>query len=258
MWLIIGSTAMYHWFPDSRLPKDLDLLTPAKISGNQSAVCVVDSQWHELAEEIISINQDKVFADPNILYTLKVSHAHWDIHFDKTLFDIKFLQDKGCTLNLDLYHKLIPMWETIHGKKHVNLNMKNEEFFKDAVTRQYEHDFVHECVKFNDKPMHELIRPDLSKVWCSEAMFCALSEELKAQTALEEILAVAIERKKLTKDSGKIDRFKAVKYAHKQLCTSMTKGWFARYLIINHFDLLYVRKEQWRTQLTKALARLTN
>lgn len=42
-WLIIGSTAMYHWFPDARKPKDLDLLTPAKITGNHGDICVVDA-----------------------------------------------------------------------------------------------------------------------------------------------------------------------------------------------------------------------
>ena len=256
-WMIIGSTAQYHWFPDSRQPKDLDLLTPAKIVGNEAKVCVIDSQWHELAEEIMELSEDKVFASPNILYTLKVSHAHWDIHFDKTLFDIYFLQGKECVLNLNLYHKLFAMWERIHGKKPAYVGGDVDSFFTEKVKRIYPHDLVHDCVKFNDRPMHELIRPDLTKVWCSEEMFNALTPDQQAQDALEEILVTAIERAQLTKESTKVERLRAVKYAHRQLCTSMTKGWFARYLIINHHNLLYVRKKEWQTQLSKALELLS-
>lgn len=255
-WLIIGSTAQYHWFPDSRKPTDIDLLTPAKIVGNESKVCVVDCQWHDLAERIIEMNCDPVFADPNILFTLKVSHSHWDIHFDKTLFDIKFLQDKKCNLYPALYHDLVKMWEKIHGEKKAYLDVTVDEFFSETVKREYDHDFLHECVAFNGRPMHEFIRPDLTKAWCSEEMFSVLSNEHQAQTALEEIIVTAIERSGLSMNSSKIDRIRALKKAHRLLCTSMTKGWFARYLILNHFDLLYTRKEQCLNQIAVALSKL--
>lgn len=255
-WLIIGSTAQYHWFKDSRQPKDLDLLTPAKIVGNKANVCIVDSQWHELAEEIIAASTDKVFADPNLLYTLKVSHAHWDIHFDKTLFDIHFLQGKNCRLIVPLYHSLVKMWEKIHGEKKVNMNQGLDTFWNDAVERIHDHEYLHEVVKFNNIPMHNFIRPDLTRAWCDELKFNQLDDEQQYETCLEEILVTAIERCKLTKESSKIDRLKAIKIAHKKLCTTMAKGWFARFLIINHYNLLYVRKEKWQKQLTKALNNL--
>ncbi len=255
-WLIIGSVAQYHWFKDSRQPKDIDLLTPAKISGNSALVCVVDAQWHELADEIIKNNSDPTFATPNLLYTLKVSHAHWDIHFDKTLYDIKFLQDRGCELDVPLYHKLVKVWEKVHGEKLVNMNQRADTFWTDAVVRKYNHDHLHELVKFNDTPMHNLIRPKLDNTWCSEEMFNSLSEEQKACTCLEEMLVIAIERFNLTIKSSKIDRLKAIKKAHKKLCVSMTKGWFARYLIVNHFDLLIGRKTQSLQQLASALEKL--
>ena len=255
-WLITGSVAQYHWFEDSRKPKDIDLLTPAKICGNDPLVCVIDAKWHELADEIILRNNDPVFVDPNMLFTLKVSHAHWDIFWNKTMFDITFLKEKGCHIHEDLYHKLVKMWTGIHGEKRANLNVTVEEFFSDAVNRKYDHDFIHECVAFNDRPMHELIRPDLSKAWCSEELFNALSEEQRAQTALEEMMATAIERRNLDVRSSKLVRYAALLHAHKQLCTSMTKGWFARYLIINHHDLIHKRKSQWQNQLTIALDKI--
>ena len=91
-WLIIGSVATYHWFPDARKPGDIDLLTEATISGNNSHICVVDSQWHDAAQELIDASRDKVFLDADLLFTLKVSHAEWDVKWKKTMFDIQFLQ----------------------------------------------------------------------------------------------------------------------------------------------------------------------
>lgn len=255
-WLIIGSTAAYHWFPDRKPPKDVDFLTPTKVLSQDPQACIIDTSWHDLAEEIISLNKDPVFADPDVLYTLKVSHAHWDINWTKTLYDIHDFQRRGCELNFPLYKKLTVLWADIHGPKKVNLNQSVETFWDDAVTRKYDHEFLHEIVKFNDRPMHELIRPDLSKTWCNEAMFDALDIDQQFQCAIEEILVTAIERKHLTKNNTNSDLLKSVNNAHKKLCTSMTTGWFARFLIINHHNILIERRNQWRNQLSKALDEL--
>jgi hypothetical protein len=255
-WLIIGSTAAYHWFPDRRPPKDIDILTPAKIIGCEAKVCVVDSSWHEIADEIITLNKDPVFADPDILYTLKVSHAHWDIHWDKTLFDVHDMGMRGCQLNLPLYHKLVKLWETVHGQKRVNLNQSVETFWDDAVVRVHDHEALHEAVKFHARPMHERIRPDLSNTWCSEALFLALNPDERAECVLEEMMVTAIERFHLTAASSRREVMLAMHRGHKLLCTSMTKGWFARYLIVNRYDLLTTRREGWYGHLTNTLNHL--
>lgn len=252
-WLIIGSVATKHWFEDARDPLDIDLLTPAKISGNHSKLCVVDAQWHDQAEYIMSINKDKVFADPDILFTLKVSHAHWKIKFQKTLFDINFLQSKGCFLNFELYERLVKVWEGVHGQKQVNLNQDLPEFFSDAVHRVHDHEELHQAVSVYDRPMHEKIRPDLGRAWCSEEMFNALSYTDQIICALEEIMVTAIERRKLTPASRQSELLSAMSYAHEQLCTSMTKGWFARYLILNHHYLLHVHRQKWLPHLIKSI-----
>lgn len=255
-WLIIGSTAMHHWFDDARLPKDLDILTPAKITSTNVVECAVDSSWHELAEEIISSSKDPVFADPDLLFTLKVSHAHWDVFFEKTLFDIEFLKKKGAKLNIPLYEKLVKVWEKVHGKKHVNMNQSADTFWNDAVRRDYPHDYVHECVKFHEYPLHEKIRPNMNSTWCDEGMFNSLSEDDQAKCALEELLVTAIERSHLTKESTRVEILRAASRAYRNLTTSMTKGWFSRYLILNHYNLFHERKEQWLAQIKIALNKL--
>ena len=253
-WLIIGSTAAKHWWPEYREPLDLDLLTPTACH----APGVVDAQWHEVGQFIIDRSKDRVFADPNILFTLKVSHAHWNVKWPKTMFDVHFMQLKGCELDMELYEKLLPVWSRVHGAKRVNMNQTMDEFFKDGVRRTFDHEWIHELVAFHERPLHEAIRPDLNNAWCSKEMWDALSQEDQAFAALEETMATAIERSELRFGMSDSKLREAVAKAHFQLCTSMTKGWFARYLILNRFELLFTRKNQWMPILKKALSALNS
>lgn len=255
-WIIVGSVAQYHWFPDSRVPNDIDLLTPAKVVGNDSKVCVVDCQWHDVAEELIAKSQDKVFLDPHLLFTLKLSHAEWDIKWEKTMFDIAFLKAKGCKIDFRLLGMLRDVWIQVHGKKRVNMNQQMDTFFKDAVPRKYDHEMLHELVAFHGRPLHEKLRQDLGSAWCSEEKFDLISDEEQYETALEEMMATAIERSGLTSASKASERSIAMSRAHYRLCTSMTTGWFCRFLILNRNELLFERKEKWKTKINSALKNL--
>lgn len=255
-WLIIGSTAAYHWYPDLRKPKDIDVITPGKYINASGDQPVIDTQWHELAERIISRSADPVFADPSLLYTLKVSHAYWNRKFDQTLFDIKCFQDRGAVLYQDLHDALIPIWTRAHPPKKLNMNMGAKDFFNDAVVRIYDHEELHELLAFYDRPLHEKLRPDMSLVKCSKERFEALSFDDQIKVALEEILVTAIERWRLTQNSSTSDKLKAVKLAHCKLCTTMAKGWFAQFNVVNHFEILFARRNLWMPQLNKTLSNL--
>jgi hypothetical protein len=257
-WRITGSAACYHWFPDSRVPGDIDILTPARITSQNTDVCFVDPQWNNAAAEIIRKNKDPVFVDPDSLLTIKVSHAHWNIKWQKTLFDVDFLQSKGAKFDLELYNLLVLCWEQIHGKKQVNLNQPVAEFFQDAVVRKYDHEILHQLVAFGDRPMHERIRKDLNNAFCDENLFLQLSPQEQLQTAMEEMLVTAIERNSITENSSSFDRIVAVNSALKLLIVSMTKGWFGRFLIFNHRELLSRRKTEWQKKLNSALIQLNN
>lgn len=256
-WLIIGSAAAYHWFPDFRKPKDIDILTQAEIKTSNSQLCFVDAQWHEVAEELIRCSTDPVFADPDLLFTIKVSHAHWDVKWNKTVFDIEFLRRKDARLNYRLYNMLIPVWERIHGKKHVNMAQSMDTFFKDAVKREYDHEYLHELVAFYDRPLHERLRTDHSTAWCSQELFDNMSDDDQCKTALEEMMATAIERSRLTEQSKQSEKLMAMSKAHFKLCTSMTKGWFARFLILNRHKLLSEYRTTWLPTMNKALSELS-
>lgn len=248
-WLIIGSVAMYHWFKDARQPKDIDLLSQVVTK----QLPVLDSQWHDVAQKIIDNNTDPVFADPDVLYTLKVSHAQWDINWDKTVYDIVFLKQKGCKIIKELHPDLVKVWENVHGKKSVKMNEPVEEFFKKYVVRKFNHEKVHESVAYYNKPMHERIRPDLSNVWCSSEMFFNLPLEMQYATGKEELLVTAIERFNLTSNSTKTQCLVALQKAYKLLCTSMTKGWFALFLVENYKEIFLDSKQELCGKISAAL-----
>lgn len=255
-WLMIGSVAAHHYFSDWRQPKDIDLLTPAKISGNHGDVCVVDAQWHELAEELIDLSANKVFADPWLLHTLKLSHAYWNIHWDKTMLDIHGFQRRGVPFDQPLHDRLVKMWEKVHGAKKVNLNQSKETFWKDGVKRRYDHEWVHTLVAFYDTPLHELLHVPNKPVWISKEKFFELETSLQLDAALEEILTFAIERGGLGVQSTKAQRLAAVHRAHFTLCTSATKGWFAQFLVQHAYELKITLRPRWYPQLDRALSLL--
>lgn len=251
-WLIIGSVATYHWFPDAREPKDLDILSETVVK----QLPVLDTQWHEVANKIITLNKDPVFADPDVLYTLKVSHAQWNINWEKTVFDIIFLKEKGCKLLPELHAELVTGWESVHGKKSVKMNESVEEFFKSYVKRKFNHEKVHESVAYYGNPMHEKIRPNLDNVWCSSEMFFNLPKDMQYATGKEELLVTAIERFNLTSKSTKTQCLVALQKAYKLLCTSMTKGWFALFLIENYKQIFLDSKQELYVKITSAVESL--
>lgn len=241
--LIFGSRAAKHWYPDFREPKrDTDYITGETLQSNrENEYHWVSSFWY-----VIENNKDTTYVDPNFLYTIKVSHAAWDIHWDKTMLDIMFLQKKGCQLDTTLYSMLVSEWEVIHGKKKVNLNKDNYDLFNDAVNRKYDHDELHTKLAFYDRPLHERIRFSESNALPSKALFEQLSIDDQLKCALEEIYVVATERFVISKGYP-IQHAKTK--ALKQLITSMTKGWFNLFLIVNFEYLVYYRDENMNAKI---------
>jgi hypothetical protein len=235
--LIFGSVAAKHWFPDFREPKDLDCISRYKPETKESGI---EHHWCEPMKYVLLQNKDHDFADPDFLYTIKVSHAAWDIGWDKHMKDIIFLKNKGCRLDPMLYRMLYDYWTEHHGKKKVKLDMSNKEFFTKSVNRKYDHDWLHEFLAFYNKPLHTRIRRNADSPLCSAALWDDLSAEDKIKCALEEIYVVATERYlgKYAETPERIYKIAKIK-SIKNLITSMSKGWFNLYLIENIGELYY-------------------
>lgn len=255
-WLISGSVAAKHWFSDFRDPVDIDIITPVNIKSDTPTECMVDASWNDASDLILSKNKDHVFVDPDTLFSIKVSHAGWDVKWEKTMFDIMFFKNKGCQLDDSIYKAMIPVWKKIHGEKHVNLNQPVSEFFTDHVVRKFDHEQLHELAAFNGRPMHSKIRPDQTSAWCSKEMFDALTEEEQYEAALEEMIVTAIERSGLDSPASKVEKIKAINMAYKKLVTSMTTGWFCKFLILNQVELLKTRRLKWNSKMDSILQEL--
>lgn len=240
--IIIGSVAAKHWFPDFRQPNDFDIVTPIDSS------CIktnkfVDIQSHRLFDLIVDASDNKTFADPDVLLTLKLSHVHYDtVFFSKSINDIIFYQKHGCQVIEPLYKELAVLWNEIRPSKVKLKGVRVDEFFTSTVTRKYDHEWLHELVAFNARPLHERIRPDLTSVHCDYDMYMQLSKQQQAELALEELMVIAIERGKLTNKSTFIDIIQAMTNAIRLLITSISRGWFSRYYAENYYSIMTTSK----------------
>ena len=100
--MIIGSTAIKYWYPDFRRePKDLDI-----IKGMYADDLRTTGKMEWLENPILRNHFTKpiLYITPNELYTLKMSHLFWNINWEKHMFDVQFLRDKGCKLDRELFY----------------------------------------------------------------------------------------------------------------------------------------------------------
>lgn len=229
--MLIGSRAAKQYFPDfPREPDDWDYISEDEIipSGPQR----IETKYCWAFKKIVEKYKVDV-APPDLLYTLKVSHSFWDsVHWRKTMFDITFFQDKGCKIDEEAFRWLYANWEEKFGAKKAYLNKSNEEFFQDAVKRKYVHDDIHAAIAYYEKPLYFKIKKNEDRALTNESLFWQLNEEDRLKLCREEIYVTALERFLIPTDFG-YHPTSAYFEGAKLLITSMTKGWFPRFLVEN-------------------------
>ena len=183
--IIIGSTAMKHWFPKfPREPKDLDIAVKEKRE-NKPGV-------EYLYNPILFDYQGEGYLNPDLLYTLKRSHLRWDINWDKHMFDFQWLKSQGCVINSDLLFDLEDFWKDYLPKvRRSNLSLSKEEFFTNAVNEDTnQHDFLHTVIA--DIPAYTLILKDGSEVEPDPEKWFHASDEVKRAVVVEEAFVMGI------------------------------------------------------------------
>lgn len=229
--LIIGSTAMKKWFPESwsREPKDYDTFS------NWPFTEGMDALWHPSFDSWVP--RGTTLATPDQLYTIKVSHLGWDLKnnsWNKHADDAMWLKRQGARIDETLFKSLYAVWEELHGEKRVNLTMESGDFFNDAVARKYDHDSLHESVAYGDHAMYlDVLRDDSGSVSCDMKKIKALSFEDKVKLFREEVFATALERKVIP-SNYRVSPRAAYAWALRRTVTSLTKGWSSRFLIENY------------------------
>lgn len=185
--LLIGSSAIKHHFPDfRRVPKDVDYAVSTKMESKKGL--------EYLYNPIIG-NEDGI-ASPNLIYTLKISHViGWDIKWERHMFDIQFLKQKGCKIDMNLFNKLYEFWNIHHGhNRRSDLDMSAEDFFNNALKTP--HDYFHTLL--NPSPTYLKVLKDDAEVDVCENKFNLLSFEEKCDLVREEVMVMAYERYKKT------------------------------------------------------------
>lgn len=228
--LIIGSTAAKHWFPDWREPKDLDLWS------NDTAA-EGDTFWDDRFYEIIPYGTGR-YATPDELYTIKHSHAYWELRngsWNKHMYDLLELKRRGAQLIPEWHDLLYKVWEDLHGKKVVDLTQESEEFFTDAVKRTYDHDSLHLSVAYTPgKPIYEECLKDGKSVEMDMAKVWAMPHDRIVQMFREEVYVTALERLVIPSNYNHSPGA-AYQWALRRTITSLTKGKSARFLV-EHFE----------------------
>jgi len=237
MLTLIGSRAMRSWYPDAREPggdwdyhRDSTRWVPADEPGRTDIFTderLAAWQWGEIAT-------------PDELYTLKISHAFWEINgsrdWDKHAADIVFLERKGAEFIRELYDILLPIWKERYRRNPTNLNQSAGAFFDDAVERKYDHDSVHESVAYGDRPLYESILKDGSDVAVDSSKFWVMDLDAQIKLVREEIYATALERI-LIPNNYKGSPRAAYVWALRRTVTSLFKGDWALFLVL-HLDRL--------------------
>ena len=234
--VLIGSRAIKDSFPDAREPKDWDYFGPSPAEETIIDGARIEAFYHPDLEKW---EWSSGIASPDELYTIKISHAFWELHgtWNKHMMDALFLQKKGAKFIPELYDILYPIWEEVHGKKKVNLEADPDEFFNDKIVKRiYDHDSIHESVAYYDRPLFERILRDNSEVAVDKSKWEALDHEDKLKMVREEVYATALERK-LVPTNYQGSPGAAYTWTLRKTITSLTKGWFALFVALNFKDL---------------------
>lgn len=187
--ILIGSSAIKHWFPDfHREPKDVDYVVDSK----RPAKPGVEHLFNPVLCSLF--NEGDHMLSPGQLCTLKASHLCWDINWQKHMFDLQFLLKKGCKIDRDLFWRLYEYWNEYHGKnKRSDLKMTKEDFFTNKINYDTcQHDELHKIL--NPAPVYTTILKDGKEVELSEEKYNQLTKEQKLDLVREEVMVMAYER----------------------------------------------------------------
>ncbi len=227
---LYGSKLAKKIFPDFRDPKDTDYVTNDIVEYN-NAISLVH-KGIEIHYIPCTPNREMT-ADE--LYTLKVSHAIYDIHWQKTMSDIRFFQLRGCKILPDFLKSLRDHWEIKHSQKRCDFDKEEKMFFKDNVNREIPHDDLHKI--FNPNPAYNLVvdgvKPDQYK-------FENISDVDRDMICLEEAWVIAIERY-----YNKLPYRTAYNKSQQSLVTRLHPIWIADYIIKNWSDKFWTAKTNY-------------
>jgi len=189
--VIIGSTALKHYYPDfKRVPKDLDYAVDTEIKSNDKNI---EYLYNPIIFKYLPVNYLE-YCNPFILLNLKISHLFWDINWEKHMWDVQFLLNKGEYILPVVVSDFRDFWSKYLPKIHrSDLRATKDDFFTNAVNKSVnEHDLLHE--KLVDYPTYKKILKEGCDVELDESKWNYLSFDEKCNVVYEETSVMAFER----------------------------------------------------------------
>lgn len=271
--LLIGSRAFISFYgasPLGRTPKDFDYIVTKDYFDNlvdaykiqpkfnypNIAFCILNNKPHEFeiatpgssAEDYLRYAEENKLngiADIHILYSLKKSHIHCPIHFEKNIQDYhicKQICDDRDVLE-EITKKRIKETNERLKLRTPSLMKSKDDFFNDKTIdiRVFEHDDIHNAVKHLDKPIYSYMQNDANVVLCDKNKWNEFPMQWKLWAVEEESTVIALERKilpSLFKGKKYVSAEDALKWALMRVCTTLCSGWFRQFAIDNYFNVL--------------------
>ena len=212
---LFGSHLIKKYFNDFRVPNDIDWVTNDISELKKSTK---DEEYY-----FIPFSPDREMTADE-MYTVKVSHAIYDIHWKKTMSDIRFLQIKGCKVIPDLLNQLREYWIGVHGEqKRTDFEVLPGKFFEDRLKRKFDHDDLHKMINPNPtflKMIDGGVTPNPEK-------FTLLTQDEKKELMFEEAFVISIERFLNQPDKTAYNK------AQQNLVTRLHPVWLADFVIEN-------------------------
>lgn len=229
MKIIVGSTALAYFNLNRRKLLDIDYWYTSDEASPGGDSVVVPADILELVEHTNG------YATPEAIYTIKLSHSIYDIHWQKTKLDILHLYHCGCKVLPGLYEKLKEHWKQVHGSKSfLSLNKTKDEFFTDNVSYIYDHDYLHELVAHPNEPIYKSCLKDGHDVLIDKAKFNAVPLMQRVEMLREEITVIAAERWLIDpRYRGKISWYRAYMFSLRKTVTTLTKGDYSYFIMEN-------------------------
>lgn len=231
MRLIVGSTALAFAGVPIRVAKDLDVICDV-FEGRDDEILIPS----EILQKFRHVGG---YVVPDHLLTLKLSHMGWQTHkeqykvWQKHKQDVVYLLNLGYTIDVELYHTLVAFWKQEKGNKEfLSFDKTSEEFFDDHVVYVYDHDYLHDCIKY--PPTYISCLEDGEEVEICEEKFNTLPFSDKISFFKEEITVIAIERWVVHSTTT---WYRAYQLSLEKTITRLTKDWMTDFILLNlgHF-----------------------
>ena len=264
--LIGGSVALKHWLKDESIsPKDTDYFCyrvdcPFDLTKFEESICnflytdktnkrevfIVDNcpplQW------VLKNNIDSTYMDLSNLLVLKNAHKHFYLGKYKKSFKhlidysrlLKciFLSSKQKSISEE-YSRWLIEWAYFNDSRLLHfpkLDKPKNQFFNDSVNYYVDHDYLHELVAIEDKPVYTKCLT--GEVMFSNKLFNQLDYQSKINMALEESFVLALERCIIPMFKGEtylpaITPEEAFKYSLTRVSTNLSSGPFREFAADN-------------------------